>query len=121
MLLATINREKHLLYLVFIGQVRVKELEEGRTEVARLTAELQGGFRLLTDLSHLDSMEAGCESQISLMMELFAENGISDVVRVVPDPKKDIGFNILAAFHYPRPVKIVASQSLEEAARFLSP
>ena len=39
---------------------------------------------------------------------------------VIPEPQKDIGFNILAAFHYQRQVRADTYESLEEAVRFLN-
>jgi hypothetical protein len=41
------------------------------------------------------------------------------VVRVIPDPHKDIGLNILSLFHYRRGVRIVTCETLEEAMRAL--
>ena len=41
------------------------------------------------------------------------------VVRVIPDPYKDIGLNIVSLFHYPRRVRIVTCETLEEAMRAL--
>jgi hypothetical protein len=37
------------------------------------------------------------------------------VVRVVPDPHKDIGLNILSQFHYGPKIKLVTFESLAEA------
>jgi len=37
------------------------------------------------------------------------------VVRVVPDPHKDIGLNILSQFHYGPQIKLVTFESLAEA------
>jgi len=119
MVLAAANKEKRLLYLAFIGQVRAKELARDREQAVKLSAELPAGFRLLTDLSRLDSMDTNCESEISKLMEALDHNGIALVVRVIPSPSKDIGFNILGAFHYRRQVKAISCSTMEEAARLL--
>jgi hypothetical protein len=37
------------------------------------------------------------------------------VVRVVPDPRKDIGLNILSQFHYGPQIKLVTFESLAKA------
>jgi hypothetical protein len=42
------------------------------------------------------------------------------VVRVIPDPTKDIGLNILSVFHYRHRVRVVTCQTMEEAARLLA-
>jgi hypothetical protein len=52
-------------------------------------------------------------------MELFKTRSIGTVVRVIPDPEKDIGFNILSLTHYRRGVKIVTCETLAEAERAL--
>jgi hypothetical protein len=52
-------------------------------------------------------------------MELFHGHGVKLIVRIIPDPKRDIGFNIMSLFHYPRTVHIVTVTTAEEAARTL--
>jgi len=82
-------------------------------------SELQPGFRLLTDLSHLKSMDKACLPYIKANMDLFREKGVSEVVRVIPDPQKDIGFNVLSIFHYGRDIRIVTCASFKEAEELL--
>lgn len=120
MFLATTNKVKRLLHLSFIGRVRAEELEHSRQELAVLLADLPAGFRVLTDLSRLESMDLACEAEIGRTMELCDQKGVSTVVRVVPEPQRDIGFNILTAFHYKHRVPAATCESMEEAARLLS-
>jgi hypothetical protein len=42
------------------------------------------------------------------------------VVRVIPDPQKDIGMQIMSLFHYDRRVRIVTCESLAEAMKVLA-
>jgi hypothetical protein len=119
MVLAETNRVKRLLHLSFIGHVTVADLRQSLEELVLLLAELPAGITLLTDLSHLESMDFNCETEIARVMELGAEKGIKTVLRVIPDPQKDIGFNILTAFHYPRQLQVLTYQSMEEAIRSL--
>lgn len=119
MFLVETNKVKRLLHLSFIGHVQTSELQKGREEMAALLAELPAGFRLVSDLSHLDSMDIACKDAIARTMELCEQKGIGSVVRVIPEPRKDIGFSILAAFHYKRHVPVCTCQSLEEALRVL--
>jgi hypothetical protein len=51
---------------------------------------------------------------------LCDQKGVALVVRVVPDPTKDIGFNILSLFHYPHRPPAVTCKTMVEAARLLS-
>ena len=120
MFLATANKGKRLLCLSYIGQVRPEELERGREDIKALLAELPPGFRLLADLSRLESMDLDCVTELGRTMELLDQHRLDLVVRVIPDPAKDIGFNILAIFHYPHHPQIVTCESLADAARILS-
>ena len=71
---------------------------------------------MLTDLSGLDSMELDCATELTAVMDAFKATGVGTVVRIVPDPAKDIGFNILSIVHYRRGVRIATCQTAEEAS-----
>jgi hypothetical protein len=120
MFLATVNQLKQLLYLSFIDHVGVKELERGHADIVKLLAELPSGFRLLTDLSRLESMELDCAVEIGREMELFEQKGVGLVVRVIPDPAKDIGMNMLSFFHYHHHPRTVTCATMAEAAKLLA-
>jgi hypothetical protein len=120
MFLATVNKSKQLLQLSFIGEVRLEELVKSRDELAMLVADLRPGFRLLTDLGRVSSISADCRVEIGKVMELCDQKGVELVIRVIPDPMKDIGFAILSFFHYLRRPPTVTCESMEEAAKLLS-
>ena len=120
MLLATINKSKQLLYMSFIGEVRVEELVRSREEVVALLADLAPGFRVLADLERLDSISLDCAPEIGKVMELCDQKGVALVVRVIPDHTKDIGLGILSHFHYHRLPRIVTCANMAEAAKLLS-
>jgi ABC-type transporter Mla MlaB component len=117
--LPEINKRKRLLHLMLIGVVHKRELEQAYAEVVSLVAELPPGFHVLTDLTHLQSMDTDCEAEIARLMELCAGRGIESVVRVIPEPQKDIGFNILSALHYRREIRVTTWPSLEQALQTL--
>jgi hypothetical protein len=119
MFLAELNKSKRLLHLSFIGHVRVAELEAGRADVVSALAELPSGFQLLTDLERLDRMDIECADSIGKIMELCDRKGVDSVVRVVPSPDKDIGFNILSLFHYHHRPPVATCDTLAEAAKEL--
>src|SRR5262245_11121098 len=100
MFLATVSKPKQLLYLSFIDRVSVEQLQQGRDDIRSLLADLGTGFRVLADLSRLDRMDISCATEIGKVMELCEEKGVKSVIRIVPDPAKDIGLNILSLFHY---------------------
>jgi hypothetical protein len=76
---------------------------------------MKPGFRLLTDLSGMDSMEYACAPEIEATMDLIREKGVALVVRVVPDPHKDIGFKVMSYFHYGRKVPVLTLDTRAEA------
>jgi hypothetical protein len=45
--------------------------------------------------------------------------GVKLIIRVIPDPSKDIGFGILSRFHYPNKPRTVICETLSEAAKHL--
>jgi hypothetical protein len=61
-----------------------------------------------------------CAPEIGKLMELCAQKGVGTLVRVIPDPRKDIGLNILSLFHYGPRVRAVTCQTMSEAAELLS-
>jgi hypothetical protein len=119
MFLAMSNKAKGLLLLSYIDQVDVPDLKRGRDDVVALLAELPAGFKILVDLERLESMDIACIEELGKMMELFDQHGLEQVVRVIPDPMKDIGFNILARFHYHHNPRITNCKTMVEAAKLL--
>jgi len=52
-------------------------------------------------------------------MEMMKSTGVGLVVRVIPDPSKDLGVGILSLFHLPRSLKIVTTETRDEAEAIL--
>jgi hypothetical protein len=119
MLLVTSNRERQLLYVSYIGHVRTGDLARHQPEVVALMAELSPGFRVLVNLSELETMDSAFMTEIGGLMELIDRSGVGLIVRVIPDPAKDIGFNILSIFHYPRRPQIATCKNMIEAGKLL--
>jgi hypothetical protein len=119
MLLVTSNKSRQLLYVSYIGRVRPEEFQHGREDLKAQLRELSTGFRLLADFSQLESMKLDCEPELGRTMELIGKAGVELVVRVIPDPSKDIGMNILTVFHYPHRPRVVTCENLIEATRAL--
>jgi hypothetical protein len=120
MFLAMSNKAKRLLCTSYIQRVRSEELKRGREDVKTLLADLPPGFRLLVDLSRLEAMDPDCMKEIGRTMEWIDKGGVGKVVRVIPDPDKDIGFNILTIFHYPHHPQIITCKTMTEAAGLLA-
>ena len=119
MLLVTSNKSKQLLHISYSGQVRLEELQSGREDLTTQLGELSPDFHLLADFSRLESMRLDCAPELGRMMELIGQAGVGLVVRVIADPSKDIGLNILTVFQYPHHLRVVTCQNMAEAARAL--
>lgn len=117
---AEVDRAKNLLRVSYAQRVGPEDTKRAEEQLPDLLAGLPRGFRLLTDLSGLDSMDLACVPHLKHLMDLCNENGVGLVVRVIPDPQKDIGLNIMSLFHYGRGVRIVTCETLAEAMSILA-
>jgi hypothetical protein len=66
-------------------------------------------------------MEVACESSIGRILDLCQAHGVGRIVRAIPDPRKDIGLNILTRFHHKRGIRVTTCKSLEQAGKILVP
>jgi anti-anti-sigma regulatory factor len=115
-----IDQAKNLLVIRYSGRVTASAVERCAEEVRAALAKMQTGFRLLADFTALESMDVTCVSHIEKIMELCDEKGVNVVVRIIPDPKRDIGLQIMSYFHYSGDVKIITCKNLDDATKILS-
>jgi anti-anti-sigma regulatory factor len=120
MFLATANKTKRLLCLTYVERVLPDELKLARADIQSLLADLPPGFCLLADLSQVTFMDPECATEIGRTMELIDQAGVRLIVRVISDPAKDIGLNILTIFHYPRHPRIITCETLADALTKIS-
>lgn len=109
-----------VLRIRFVGRFGVAEIAPYAVEIARVLPSVPAGFTLLTDLTDLASMELECAPHIERAMDLCRRHGVQLIVRVVPDPARDIGFNIMSLFHYPESVQIITCPTRAEAEKLLA-
>jgi hypothetical protein len=109
------DRSKRLLVISVAGQVTKKEVETVALRVREIMKEVTPGFRVLTDFRWLERMDPAAAVPLAEIMDALAAKDVAAVVRVVPDPRKDIGLNILSQFHYGPQIKLATFESLAEA------
>jgi anti-anti-sigma regulatory factor len=109
------DRSKRLVVISAAGRVGKEEVKAAAQEVREIVKDLEPGFRVLADFRWLDSMDSSSAPHIAEIMDALAEKKVASVVRVIPDPHKDIGLNILSQFHYGANVKIATFETLADA------
>jgi hypothetical protein len=108
-----------LVTVEYRGHITAADLRSHTAEVEALDRKVQPGFTVLTDLTALESMDLDCAPILSRIMELFNRLGTTRVVRVIPDPRKDIGLGILSLFHYKSGVAVNTVTTRAEAAHLV--
>ena len=109
-----------LLVLSVAGVVTADESRETVTQVREKLAEMAPGFVVLVDFRWLESMATGSVPFVAEIMDALAAKGVSAVVRVMPDPHRDIGLNILSPFHYGPEVRLMTFETLADAIQALA-
>lgn len=115
-----VDEKKQLLVIRYSGTVTPDETESGLGQSRTGLARLSPGYRVLVDLTDLESMDVKCAPYIEKMMDLCNETGVSTVVRIIPDPHRDIGMTIMSVFHYRGDVRIITCETLGQAESLLA-
>ena len=114
------DSSKRLLVISVAGHVTVDEARDTARRVRGVLEEVEPGFVALVDYRWLDSMATGAAQAIGQIMDAFAAKKVSAVVRVISDPHKDIGMNILSHFHYGPEIKLLTFETLADAVQALA-
>ena len=115
-----LDRSKRLLVISAVQRVTVDEANVAAQRVRELVRDVEPGFRVLTDFRWLDSMDPGAAPHIAEIMNVLAEKGVASVTRVISDPHKDIGLNILSQFHYGPKIQIATFETLADALQSMA-
>jgi hypothetical protein len=65
-------------------------------------------------------MQASASRYVAEIMDAIAAKQVSLVARVIPDPRKDIGLNILSQFHFGPEIQIANFETLADAVQSLA-
>lgn len=120
MFVAEIDSSRRFVVISVTGHATVDEARDTVGRVRELLKDVEPGFVALVDYRRLDSMATGAARFIAEIMDVFVAKKVSAVVRVVPDPRKDIGLNILSHFHYGPEIKVLTFETLADAISALS-
>jgi|SRR6185436_7869889 hypothetical protein len=112
-----LDRSKRLLVISAAARVTTEDARIAAQRIREVLREVSPGFHALADFRWLESMDPAAARHIAAIMDALAEKNIASVTRVMPDPHKDIGLNILSQFHYGANVKIATFETLADAVQ----
>lgn len=115
-----LDESKRLLVISAAQRVTAEQAKLAARRVRELLRDVPPKFRVLADFRWLDSMDSGAARHIADIMDALAEKEVASVTRVMPDPHKDIGLNILSQFHYGSETQITTFNTLADALQSIA-
>ena len=115
-----LDRSKRLLVISATQKVTAEEAKMVAQRIRELLQYITPGFRVLADFRGLESMDSAAARHVAKIMDALAEKNVASVTRVMPDPHKDIGLNILSQFHYGPEVTITTFETLADAVQSIT-
>jgi len=113
------DKSKPLVVISAVGQVTRKEAKQAAQRTRDILKDFAPGFRVLTDFRWLQSMDTAAARHVAEIMDALTEKQVASVIRLIPDPHKDIGLNILSQFHYGPEIQITTFETLADALQSL--
>jgi hypothetical protein len=110
-----LDQSKRLLVISAAQRVTAEEANLAAQRIRELLHDVAPGFHVLADFRWLESMDPAAARHIAEIMDALAEKNVASVTRVMPDPHKDIGLNILSQFHYGPHVQIATFETFADA------
>jgi anti-anti-sigma regulatory factor len=115
-----LDRSKRLLVISAAQRVTAEQAKQAARQVRELLQDVAPGLRVLADFRELESMDSGTARHVADMMDALAAKQVASVTRVISDPHKDIGLNILSQFHYGPEIQITTFEKLADAVQSLA-
>ena len=115
-----LDRSKRLLVISAAQTVTAEEAKMAAQRIREVLQDITAGFHVLADFRGLESMDSAAAPHIAKMMDALAKKNVASVTRVMPDPHKDIGLNILSQFHYGPEVTITTFETLADAVQSIA-
>ena len=115
-----LDRSKRLLVISAAQKVTAEEAKMAAQRIREVLQDVAPGFHVLADFRGLQSMDSAAAPHIAKMMDALAQKEVASVTRVIPDPRKDIGLNILSQFHYGPDVTLTTFETLADAVQSIA-
>jgi hypothetical protein len=97
---AITNSQGTLLIIHYSDSVNRKETSQCVELVRSFLPKLKPGFTVIVDLERLVHMDVDCAEDLGKVMDLCNQAKVNHIRRALPNPKVDIGLNIISRFHY---------------------
>ena len=115
-----LDQSKRILVISAAQRVTAEQARQAAQQVRELLQDIASGFRVLADFRWLESMDPAAARHVAEIMDALSQKQVASVTRVMPDPHKDIGLNILSQFHYGPEIQITTFQTLADALQSLA-
>jgi hypothetical protein len=115
-----LDRSKRLLVISAVQKVTAEEANLVAQQIRERLRDVPPGLHVLADFRWLTSMDSAAAPHIAEIMDALTEKEVASVTRVMPDPHKDIGLNILSQFHYEPDVTITTFETLADAVQTIA-
>ena len=115
-----LDQSKRLLVITATQHVTPEQVKAVAERVREVLKDVAPGFRVVADFRWLESMDSAAAPHVAQIMETLTEKGVASVARVMPDPHKDIGLNILSQFHYAPEIEIATFETLADALQSIA-
>jgi hypothetical protein len=110
---------KNVVIIELAGGVDAAQARLALLELERGLANVERGFKVLVDFTAVETLEPEVKGEIVKAMDFLDSKGIEEIVRVLPDPEPELGFNRLSAFHYSPRVRVHAVRTRSEGEALL--
>lgn len=115
MYLLEIDRVLNRVHITLAERFDASQAKALQDELQLRLKELDRGFSILCDLTTLEEFDELAEPYYRSIMDLCNQNGVSKVVRIIPNPVQNFGLTVMSHFHYASGVPVIICRNLREA------
>lgn len=119
MYLFEIDQSHNRMHIILAEHFTRDEARELLGKCIDRIGEVAPDYRILCDLTSLETFEHSAKLIYRRIMDLCNAAGVKKVIRVYADLMQTFGLNIMSAFHYNDTVEIVSTDSFTRARRHL--
>jgi anti-anti-sigma regulatory factor len=114
MYLLGIDRTKNRVHITLSDRFDALQAKTLSEELTSRLEELERGFCMLCDLTTLEEFDPSAAKHYESMMDLCNKNGVSKIIRIIPNPARNFGLTVMSYFHYDREIPVVTCSKFRE-------